>query len=371
MKRAEDGATPITSKSRTDDIVDVLLYIAFAYFDWARHTELFNDANAAPADGRYKEAMDHLELAIGKHSKKEIILKYNLCMTKLQAANCVLQKLTRNIPRTVEEVEEALRGLEESLKVVEGILKDKEEGEKKINIRTSVLEDFVKHCMANIASAQSHLEDEKKRAEEEKAEQEIRRLAAEAAQKEAALREAIKKQEEAKEQEERDQKAEAKMRKVDELRSGWQQEQENSQAEKDKKAKKRAGETAQHLDMEEEGEGVARHGLFDDSDDESDVVPPASGNKEDTVSDDKSAPSQSDLFGDSDDDVDFGASAAAINETDDTKEVTSSKDLFGDSDEESDEELVPADGKRPNEESQEGDNGQPNKKRRVLEDDED
>lgn len=97
MKRAEDGTTPITSKSRVEDVVDVLLYIAFAYFDWARHTELYNDANAAPADERYKNAMEHLEKAVSKQSKKDVVLKYNLCMTKLQAANCVLQKLTRNM----------------------------------------------------------------------------------------------------------------------------------------------------------------------------------------------------------------------------------------------------------------------------------
>ena len=44
MKRTEDGTVPITSKSRVDDLADVELYIAFAYFDWARHTELFNNA---------------------------------------------------------------------------------------------------------------------------------------------------------------------------------------------------------------------------------------------------------------------------------------------------------------------------------------
>jgi RNA polymerase-associated protein CTR9 len=392
MKRAEDGTTPITSKTRTDDVVDVLLYIAFAYFDWARHTELFNDVNAAPADGRYKQALEHLEVAISKHSKKEVILKYNLCMTKLQAANCVLQKLTRNIPRTVEEVEQALTGLEESLVVVEEILKDKEEGDKKINIRTSILEDFLKHCRANITSAQSHLEDEKKRAEEEKDEQEIRRLAAEAAQTEAAIQEAMQREEETKKQEERDQKADAKMRKVEELRSGWQQEQESAQTAKSKKSKKQA----EHPDLEEEDAGGGTHGLFDDSDDESDAGTPAKGDNE-LSSAAKGTPSQSDLFGDSDDsddeakgvddraeknkedakgifedsddDVEFGASGAE-NEKGDSKPAASSKDLFGDSDEESDEELVPTATKRGNEESNGEDSAQPMKKRRLAEDDE-
>ena len=85
--------------------------------------------------------MEHLELALGKHSKKDVVLRYNLCMTKLASANCVLQKMKRNIPRTVEEVEEALLGLETSLVVLQGILKSKEEGDKKINVKTSVLEE--------------------------------------------------------------------------------------------------------------------------------------------------------------------------------------------------------------------------------------
>lgn len=390
MKRAEDGATPITSKSRTDDDVDVLIYIAFAYFDWARNTELLNDVNAAPADGRYKEAMEHLELAISKHSKKDVILKYNLCMTKLQAANCVLQKLTRNIPRTVEEVEEALAGLEESLVVVEQIMKEKEEGDKKINIRTSTLEDFLKHCRANITSAQSHLEDEKKRSEEEKDEQEIRRLAAEAAEKEAELREAIRKQEEAKKQEERDQKAEAKMRKVDELRSGWQQEQESAQAAKERKSKKPPDDD---FLVEDEAAAAAKHGLFDDSDDDSDVGTQSQFKKGQVSSTEKNAPSQSDLFGDSEDSADEAATDGAPStekkkedtkglsgdsdsdvefetsrkDDGDSKPAATSKELFGDSDEESDEELVPAGAKRGNVESKGDDSEQPAKKRRVAE----
>jgi RNA polymerase-associated protein CTR9 len=389
MKRAEDGTTPITSKSRTDDIVDVLLYIAFAYFDWARHTELFNDANAAPADGRYKLAMEHLELAISKNSKKDVILKYNLCMTKLQAANCVLQKLTRNIPRTVEEVEEALQGLEESLKIVEGIYKDKEEGDKKINIRTSVLEDFLKHCRANIASAQSHLEDERKRAEEERAEQEIRRLAAEAAQKEAALREAIRKQEEAKMQEERDRKAEAKMRKVEELRSGWQQEQEQEKQKKSKKKDEAEKDQAFFVDEEEIEDGEPmKHGLFDDSDVD-DEAPPATANNErsenkashkdlfgdtddsdnQSFSNNKAKPSQKPesggLFDDSDSEDEFGNEPT---ESQQPSNAATSKELFGDSDEDSDEELAPP--KEPKRAKDSDDeNEKPTKKQRVAEDD--
>lgn len=76
MKRTEDGTVPITSKSRVDDLADVELYIAFAYFDWARHTELFNNAKAAPADERYGKAMYHLERALSRKPKKELILRY-------------------------------------------------------------------------------------------------------------------------------------------------------------------------------------------------------------------------------------------------------------------------------------------------------
>lgn len=375
MKRSEDGSTPITSKSRTDDDVDVLMYIAFAYFDWARHTELFNDTNAAPADGRYKHAMQHLQLAIDKGSKKDLVLKYNLCMTKLQAANCVLQKLTRNITRTVEEVEEALAGLEESFLVVENISKQKEEGDKKVNIRTSTLEDFMKHCRANIASAQSHLEDEKKRAEEERDEQQIRRLVAEAALKEVELRTAMEKQDEMKRQQMRDLKADAKMRKVDELRSGWQLEQESAQAAKDRKGRKELGNT----DLEEVGGEVERNqtqGLFDDSDDESDAVASNVADRAPT----KNGQVQSDLFGDSDDSDNEGGDAETTNNivdkpskddaSDDRHNETSkpaptSADLFGDSEEESDEELVPTGTKRLNDGGDLESDEQIQKKRKI------
>lgn len=149
MKRTEDGTVPIASKSREDDLADVELYIAFAYFDWARFTELFNNAKAAPADERYQKAMEHLQIALSKNTKKEVVLRYNLCMTKLQAANCILQKLTRNIRRTAKEVEGALNGLVESLAQVEKMVEDKANG-KKVPIPTSTLNDFVVHAKANI-----------------------------------------------------------------------------------------------------------------------------------------------------------------------------------------------------------------------------
>ena len=205
MKRTEDGTVPITSKSRVDDLADVELYIAFAYFDWARHTELFQNAKAAPADERYQKAMEHLQQALSRNPKKEVILRYNLCMTKLYAGNCILQKLTRNIRRTAKEVEDALNGLEESLVQVEAMIEDKTNG-KKIAIPTSTLNDFVSHCKGNIASAKSHLADERKREEEATTERELQRLAAEAQRKEEALRLELQKEEERRKQEEMDQK---------------------------------------------------------------------------------------------------------------------------------------------------------------------
>jgi RNA polymerase-associated protein CTR9 len=339
LSRIEDSSAPVTSKSRMDDIVDVLLYISFAFFDWARHKELLNDAGAAAADGLYKQAMEHLELGISKHPKKEIVLRYNLAMTKLQAANCVLQKLTRNIARTVEEVEEALHGLEESLGVVEQILEDKNEN-KKVPIPTSTLQNFLTHCRANIASAKSHLEDERKRAALAEEEQKIRRLAVEAEMKEAALEEAIRKEQEAKEQEERDRKAEAVMQKVATLRDNWQKEQQAEKAEKDKKKKRPTAEMNDFIE-EDQPEGGGGHGLFDDSD-ESDDDGEAAPNE--SVEDDgkKSAVNQKELFGDSDDEEgEGGEKTSKASPSEQAAKASASptkQSLFGDSDE-SDEEF--------------------------------
>jgi RNA polymerase-associated protein CTR9 len=204
LKRTEDGTAPISSKSRKDDKVNVLLYIAFAYFDWARQAELFNNQKAAPADERYKKAMDNLEVAISENTTKTVVLTYNLCMTKLQAANCVLQKLTRNIRRTASEVEEALNGLQQSLTTVEEILEKKQDGSLKVLIATATLNDFLTHCRSNIDSAKSHLEDERKREEEANELRELQRLASESQRKQQELQEQLKQETEAKKQQERD-----------------------------------------------------------------------------------------------------------------------------------------------------------------------
>lgn len=293
--------------------------------------------------------------------------------------------------RTVEEVVEALAGLEESLVVVETMLAAKEKGDK-VNIRSQILEDYIKHCRANIASAKSHLEDERKRAEEERVEQECRRLASEAAIKEAALKDAIKKQEETKKQEERDQRADAKMRKVEELTAGWTQSEEPAQNEKSKKGKRdRNLDDQNDFVIDNEKKSNRKHGLFDDSE-ESDVDDPDTDDDNDNKakkqkvnqndlfgdSDDEnvekakvsknSKPTETGLFGDSDDDVEFESKPSNDNKT--AKPTVTGADLFGDSDSEgeSDEELLGSTtNKRPNETSDAGEDEQSKKKRRVLE----
>jgi len=345
LKRTEDGTSPITSKSRLDDKVDVLHYIAFAYFDWARQTELFNNAKAAPADDRYKKAMEHIELALVDNTSesKNSLLTYNLCMTKLQAANCVLQKLTRNIRRTAQEVEEALNGLQHSLETVDTILKSKNEGGK-VLISTSILNDFITHCKSNIESAKSHLEDERKREEEASEIRELQRMAAESNREEQKLQHELKKQDEAKKQEKQDQRAREKMRKVEDLQSGWEQEQAKAAAEKrTKKAPPPSEMIENNVPLEEDQEEAppdATAGLFDDSDD-------------------------------SDEDVDE-AKKTGVNDDED-KEIaanTTHQDLFGDSsDEDSDEELKPSSGTKRGGDDKEGDDEQPPTKKSKTEED--
>jgi hypothetical protein len=54
------------------------------------------DVKAAPADERYQKCIEYIEIAIKKSKKENVTLWYNWCMVKLQAANCVLQKVNRN-----------------------------------------------------------------------------------------------------------------------------------------------------------------------------------------------------------------------------------------------------------------------------------
>lgn len=348
MKRTQDGTAPITTKSRADDEAEVLLYIAFAYFDWARQMELFNNAQAAPADERYQKAMRHLELALQKSKRREVVLQYNLCMTKLQAANCVLQKLTRNIRRTAKEVEDALNGLEESLPKVQEMLQWKSEG-KKVLIPTSMLQDFITHCNANIDSAKSHLEEERKREEQAKEYRELQRSAAEAKRQEIELREVMKKEEATKQQEERDRRAAAKMRAVEDLRVGWVQEAEQQKKEKEKKNR---GSKVQAAEADFIEEDTNPEGLFensDSSDEEEGEATKKAEKIEATQGEENTSPGNA------------GATE---------------KDLFGDSsdsDSDSDEELLPSDKKRTaSDDGDENENAnQPSKKQRVIDSDDD
>ena len=156
--------------------VSVLLYVAFAYFDWARQTETFNNAKAAPADGRYAKCIEYIELAM-KSQNDNCVLKYNWCMAKLQAANCTLQKVTRNIPRTAQEVKEALIGLESSLPLVQQLMSWKASG-KKVPISKATLAGFISQCQDNIDMTKNHLNEEIKKEEEIKELREIQRLEA-------------------------------------------------------------------------------------------------------------------------------------------------------------------------------------------------
>lgn len=348
LKRTEEGTTPITSKSRLDDKVDVLHYIAFAYFDWARQTELFNNAKAAPADERYKKAMEHIELALidNTSESKNGLLTYNLCMTKLQAANCVLQKLTRSIRRTATEVEEALNGLQHSLETVETILKNKNEGAK-VLISASILNGFITDCKSNIESAKSHLEDERKREEEANEIRELQQMAAESKREEQKLQRELKMQEEAKRQEQLDRRARAKMRKVEDLRTTWEQGQKAAKATSEKRSQARAPPGDDFIDnsqtLEEDdapAPSASAAGLFDDSSDEEE----AAGKKEE---------------------VDEETKEIAAN--------TTQQDLFGDSsdEEESDEELKPSIKKRGGDEkdSDDEDDEEPSSKKRKTDED--
>jgi RNA polymerase-associated protein CTR9 len=352
MQRTQDGSAPITTKSRDDDVVEVLLYIAFAYFDWARQTELFNNANAAPADERYRKCIEHLDVAFAKSKRKDVIIQYNICMTKLQAANCVLQKLTRNIRRTSQEVQEALDGLEESLPQIQEVLRWKTEG-KKVPLSTSMLQDFITHCKANIESAKSHLAEEKRREKEAQDILELQRLEAESQQRAEAIRLDLQKAEDEERQAERDRKAEARMKKVEELRVAWEEELEAKRAAAEKKDRK----SGQHAPLVEED------GLFDDQ-------LPADSTKA--------------LFEDSDDDDDgdeVGEDGGEITD-EPSKDVSTvgeaaqdggvagptEKELFGDSSsDESGDELVPSGTKRANESSEPDADGPATKKRRVFE----
>ena len=304
-----------TSKSQEDDEAEVLLYVAFAYFDWARQTELFNNAKAAPADERYQKCIQYIEMAMKKSKRENVVLRYNYCLAKLQAANCVLQKVNRNIRRTAQEVNDALDGLEESLPILQTILQWKEEG-RKIAISKGMLTGVVNQCKHNIDSAKSHLKEERKKEQDASHLRTLQRLEAEASEKQRALAAALQQEKEAQEREEGERRAQRKMLRVTHLVDGWKQAEGATQQESEPKKKRGKGDAPPGGVDDETGifdtdlpEGNQVSALFDDDSDDDDDdgteggAAAATGGKgaELKASDNKPAQKdmQKDLFGDS------------------------------------------------------------------------
>mmetsp|Transcript_25660 Transcript_25660/g.29779 ORF Transcript_25660/g.29779 Transcript_25660/m.29779 type:complete len:1369 (-) Transcript_25660:62-4168(-) len=401
MDRTNTAGAQVTSKSKDDDDATVLLYIAFAYYDWAKQTESFNNAKAAPADGHYKKCIEFIEGAIKKGKKENVIVRYNICMTKLSAANCILQKENRGIPRTAQEVQEALDGLQESLPKVQTMIQWKKEG-KKVPISSSSMLKFIQDCRQNIQSAQTALNDELNKEAEANQRREIQRLEALSKLKQKELEELERKEKEAREQEERERKAMMKMQKVSSLVQEWEMEAQMKEDTKKKKTKGRKGEAKPQAEAglfdegssdEEDGGEESNIGNADtNANEENDENSPNNDNVET-----KNQPTEEDLFGDDDDDDDDDedddekATEAKQNsivkknelfgDSDSDEELLDEKtteenpaaaskakqnELFGDSDEDSDEELVSA-SKRNNEDVKDTETGGPQKKRRVIE----
>ncbi len=401
MERTRNSDAPITSKSQIEDEVEVLQYIAFAYFDWARQTEAANNVKAEPADFRYRKCIEYIEKALKKTKKENLALRYNWCMAKLAAANCVLQKLTRGIRRTAQEVKDALDGLQESLPKVQTMLQWKQEG-KKVPVSSSLMNGFVTQCKANIESAKSHLSEEIKKEAEAAELRELQQLEATAKQKERELAELEEKERKAKEQEQIEEKARMKMEKVSSLLQGWEYEAQAAKQEAETRKNKKAGiksgapqaeeedDNAQNIhgelfddssDEEDSGEAnketdakdqnkqakvdLQNKDLFGDSDDDEDDINNKDGN---TKKDKAEKPKQmQDLSGGSDDDDDYVNDNGDVNEggTKTPKQATT-KDLFGGDESSSDEELVPT--KRGKDDANDDSDAAPAKKRKIVED---
>ena len=326
MARTRGSGAPITSKNQDDDEAEVLLYISFAFFDWARQTELSNDAKAAPADERYRKCIEYIEMAIKKSKKENVTLRYNWCMVKLQAANCVLQKVNRNIRRTAQEVKDALDGLEESLRIVETMLQWKSEG-KKVTVPTGMLTDFVNQCKHNIDSAKSHLNEELKKEKEAQVLRDFQRIETEANEKQRLLTVTLEKEREAQEMEERERKARQKMEQVNSLVDGWKQ---AAAAEKEKASAKKAkssgdvppggvDDEAGIFDTDVAPTNTAA--LFDESDDEDDADDELKNSEEPKPEEPVQNETEKDLF---------GASSSDEEENDKPKKRKKSSDDEGD-----------------------------------------
>ena len=375
MERSRNSDAPISSKSQNEDEVEVLQYIAFAYFDWARQTEASNNVKAAPADDRYRKCIEYIEKALKKTKKENLVLRYNWCMAKLAAANCVLQKLTRGIRRTAQEVKDALDGLQESLPKVQMMLQWKQEG-KKVPVSSALMNGFVTQCKANIESAKSHLSEEIKKEAEASELRELQQMEAMAKQKEKELAELEEKEKHAKKQEQIEEKARVKMEKVSSLLEGWEYDAHQAKQESEAKKNKKAGIKNAAPEAEDDDENNGK--LFDESSDEEDNNEEhiAEGTKD--QSEKTAAEIQTkNLFGDSDDDddeddndgvakkgEDDNDGVAKKDESETPNPAVTGKDLFGD-DSSSDEELVPS--KRGNGETDDED-AAPSKKRKIAED---
>ena len=342
MNRTRDSGSQTTSKSQEDDEAEVLLYISFAYFDWARQTELFNNSKAAPADERYQKCIEYIEQAMKKSKRENVVLRYNWCLAKLQATNCVLQKVNRNIRRTAQEVKDALDGLEESLPILQTMLQWKEEG-RKVAISKVMLTGVVQQCRHNIDSAKSHLKEELKKEQDAEAIRNFQRIEAEANEKQRALADSLQKEADAQKVEENETRAKKKMERVNNLLDGWKHAEAETKKESTPKKNKGKGDAPP-------GGVDDETGLFD-----TDVNP----------TNDASA-----LFDDSDDDdsdnegkADGGGSKSAEKPDEDSAEQKGTqKDLFGDSSSDEDEEPSK---KRP---TSDGDDGEQTSKKRKLDD---
>ncbi|KAL7487357.1 hypothetical protein ACHAW6_012955 [Cyclotella cf. meneghiniana] len=342
MNRTRSSGAPITSKSQDEDESEVLLYISFAYFDWARQTELFNDVKAAPADERYQKCIEYIEMAIKKSKKENVTLRYNWCMVKLQAANCVLQKVNRNIRRTAQEVKHSLDGLEESLAIVQTMLQWKSEG-KKVTVSTGMLTDFVNQCKHNIDSAKSHLNEELKKEKEAQVLRDFQRIEAEANEKQRLLTAALEKEREAQEMEERERKARQKMEQVNSLVDGWKQAAVAAEKEKDKASAKK-------------GKGSGN-------------VPPGGVDDEAGIFDTDVAPTNTSALFDESDDEDEADDASVSKDEESKKETPrqneTEKDLFGDSSSDEDDEKPKKRKKTETDVEEEDDDERATKKKKV------
>lgn len=356
MNRTKNNKSPITCKSQDEDDAAVLLYVAFAYFDWARQTELYNDVRAAPADERYRKCIEYIELAMKKSKKENVALRYNWCMANLQAANCVLRKLARGIRRTAKEVQNALDGLQASLPKVQTMIQWKKE-KKKVPIPTSTLNMFEANCREYILNAKLHLDQDEKKEAEAKEQHELQRLDNLVKQKEKEAEELRRKEAADRAQKDIDRRARQKQLKVDDLLRNWKKRKEQ---EKKHEVKPEAGD-----DFIDNGQVVDKPEAESDGESDNGIAVPTN----------KKPPTEQNLFDDSDDDDDDKSDDDHEGKQKDGEESASAapaaetqKDLFGSSDEESDsdEELLHS-SKRASKDGGNNDDQPSSKKRRVTE----